>query len=87
MAQSLVLIDRTELAQIVSEAVRAAATGKAPNPRALTNAQLQAAFTISATTVKRLRRRGLPHYTVGESPRYDLDEVLAWLREHGSERS
>ena len=84
MAQSLVLVDLAELEAVVARVVREA-TAKEANPRALTNRQLQDAYSISDGTIKRLRRRGLPHYFIGDSPRYDANDVLAWLREHGSE--
>jgi hypothetical protein len=78
MAQSLVLVDRAELTSIVAQAVQE--TSAKPNPSALTTRQLQDAFSISEGTVKRLRREGMPHYFIGDSPRFMLDEVLMWLR-------
>jgi hypothetical protein len=87
MAQSLILIDRAELTSIVAEAVHGVTIGKTRDARALTSAQLQEAVSISEGTVKNLRRRGLPHYFIGDSPRFSLDEVLAWLRVHGAERT
>ena len=39
-------------------------------------------FDISRTTLWTLRKKGLPHYRVGSLVRYDLNEVIEWLRTH-----
>ena len=84
MGQTFIAIDRDELAEIVAQAVRDGAQATShPNPKALTTRQLQAHYSISEGTVKNLRRAGLPHYFIGDSPRFDQDSVHAWLLEHG----
>src|SRR5690606_38071169 len=51
---------------------------------ALTRQQLCARLQISESTVRRLERLGMPVTRAGpKSPRYDLEEVKNWLREHG----
>lgn len=86
MAQSLIAVEPGELSALIAEAVQQATKEtKAPNPRALTVQQLQDTYAISVGTVKRLRKLGLPHYFIGDSPRFSLDEVHRWILEHGGE--
>lgn len=87
MAQSLIVVDRGELAAEIERTVQnAIQSAKGPDPRAMTTRHVQDAFSISESTVKNLRRRGLPHFFIGDSPRFDRDTVLAWLREHGADQ-
>ena len=37
-------------------------------------------FKISDSTVRRLIKKGLPHYKAGNDYRFDLDEVKEYLR-------
>jgi excisionase family DNA binding protein len=54
------------------------------NSRLLTMQQLADRLACSERTVRRLVRRGLPLFRLGRGPRgqmrFDLGEVLAWLR-------
>lgn len=38
------------------------------------------ALAVGVDTVDRLRRDGCPELTVGDSPRFELEQVIAWLR-------
>lgn len=78
------------LRPVVAEAVRDALAehaagaaepggGAAAAPALLTNAQLAAALQISRASLHRLRDQGLPTVMVLDSPRYDLQQVRAWL--------
>lgn len=42
------------------------------------------AFGISAGSVDKLRRLGLPHIRVGDSPRFEIEPCIAWLKQRGS---
>jgi len=88
MAQaSLLVVDRAELAAVIAEALQVAIAGtKVPNPKALTNKQLQEQYSISPGTVKRLRRQGMPHFFIGDSPRYSADDVHAWIMANGGSK-
>lgn len=46
----------------------------------LDRAALAKALTVSMPTIDRLRHAGMPTTWVIESPRFHLDEVIAWLR-------
>jgi excisionase family DNA binding protein len=51
----------------------------------LTAEELQQQLNISRSTLYRLRKEGLPHVQMGyRTLRYDLVEVLNWLKETGS---
>lgn len=55
-----------------------------PDPRAMTTAQICDRFSVSEGMVKKLRRHGLPCFFIGDSPRFDCDQVLTWLQGAGS---
>jgi predicted DNA-binding transcriptional regulator AlpA len=48
--------------------------------RLLTKGELASYLTISAKTVDRMRKRGLPSILVSGIRRFDRVEVMAWLR-------
>jgi hypothetical protein len=69
-----------ELRLLVASAVaEAMASGAAP-PRLLDRERLGAALGCSTAMVDKLRRAGLPSVYVGDSPRFDIEDCLAWLR-------
>jgi excisionase family DNA binding protein len=47
----------------------------------LTTQELAEHLKCSTKTIERLRVQGLPHFKVGDSPRFELAAVLAWLKE------
>lgn len=49
-------------------------------PPLLNRSELAHHLDVSVDTVDRLRREGCPELMVGDSPRYELDRVLEWLR-------
>jgi hypothetical protein len=49
-------------------------------PALLTQAQLAEQLQVSDRTVFALRRDGMPHLMIGDSPRFELPACLAWLR-------
>lgn len=49
-----------------------------------TRAGLAKRLGISLATLNRLRQQGMPCVMLLDSPRYDYDEVLAWLKSRGS---
>ncbi len=80
-AIEVVTVGRSELARLIETAVRAAVADAARQPPALlTMGQLAAALGVSRSTVQRLRRQGLPTVMVVESPRFELDAAVRWLR-------
>ena len=54
------------------------ASREAP-PALLDRVALARELSTSVSTVRWLEAEGMPRLTVGESPRYRLDDVLAWL--------
>lgn len=78
-----------QLSVLVREAVAAemAAQREVPKPALLDREGLAAVLGCSAGLVDKLRRRGLPHYRIGDSPRFDLEACLAWIyRDNGGEQ-
>lgn len=55
----------------------------APKPALLDRAGLARALSLGTSTVARLRREGMPTILVGDSPRFELEPCLAWLRGRG----
>lgn len=81
----LVVITPDELAALVREAVRdavAEALADQPDTPPLLDQQgLARALDISIRTLRKLVLQGMPELRVGDSPRYEIDAVLAWLRD------
>ncbi|HWO77774.1 MAG TPA: helix-turn-helix domain-containing protein [Bacillus sp. (in: firmicutes)] len=42
--------------------------------------QLEEALQISRSTIYRLRKEGMPFYTIGDQVRFDLEEVKTWMK-------
>lgn len=79
----VVVMDPDELKLLVKEVICEAlddAGRSVDAPVLLAREQLASALQISLGTLAKLRREGLPVLQVGDSPRFDLQEVLAWLR-------
>ena len=74
-------VTRGELAALVREAVAAEmeAQRAVPKPALLDRDGLGAVLGVSAGMVDKLRRRGMPCYRLGDSPRFDLEACLAWI--------
>jgi hypothetical protein len=89
-AVQLVTVTAEELATLVRNAVADALAEHEPTsdrPALLDRVALARALGVSASTVDRLRSEGCPSIRIGDVPRFELDAVLAWLRERkGSER-
>jgi hypothetical protein len=78
----------TVLAPIVRAAVADAIAEMAPTeprPELLTVEDICRELQVSRATLHKLRGEGLPTLTVGDSPRFRIAEVLAWLREKKDE--
>jgi hypothetical protein len=58
-------------------------TNKPSHPQLATREQCARALNISTRSLDTLRSQGLPTLMVLESPRFELAEVVAWLRERG----
>jgi hypothetical protein len=67
-----------ELRALVAD-VLAEYTAPAPLPALLTRADLATQLQCCERTVWRLEREGLPHVRLGDTPRYVLADVLAFL--------
>lgn len=52
----------------------------AAEPGLLDIVALSKALKTSATTIHKLRATGLPTIFVGDAPRFELSEVLEWLK-------
>jgi len=52
----------------------------------LSTTELSSQLGISAATISRLRRTGLPSIRIGASVRFDLGQVLAYLKESSEAR-
>jgi excisionase family DNA binding protein len=67
------------VARLLAELPRAA-PARAP---LLDQGELAKALKITVRTVYSLRQKGCPVYMIGDSPRFDLEEVREWLRKQG----
>jgi hypothetical protein len=74
-----------QLAAIVRGAVlealaEKAAAAAAPAPRLLDRNGIAKAIGCSASQVDRLRQRGMPSERFGDSPRFELEACMTWIR-------
>lgn len=75
-------LTRGELGALVrGEVATALAAGSAPPPSLLDREALSQALACSGSMVDKLRRGGMPHLHVGDSPRFELERCLEWLRQ------
>jgi hypothetical protein len=72
------------LAELRASEPEAAGNGR---PRLLDRRGLASMLGCCVDVVDRLRSEGLPELHVGDSPRFEPDAVLAWLREREATRS
>lgn len=82
----VVTITEAELDALVRRAVAEALAEHqvAPATKLLDREGLCQALDISLASLHRLRQEsGFPELKVGDSPRFELEAVLAWLRERG----
>lgn len=78
-------VSRGELSALVREAVAEALTATAsPAPLLLDREGLSIALGCSGSLVDKLRRRGMPHLRLGDSPRFELERCLEWIRKDGA---
>ena len=78
-----------ELSGLVARAVGDALASTPPlSARLLDRVQLAVALSCSAATVDKLRRQGMPCLYLGDSPRFEVEDCVAWLRsrEIGNDR-
>lgn len=78
VAGSLDALLRRAVREELEEVMTSIATS--PRPALLDTAELARELSTSEGTIRRQRKLGLPTVMLGDSPRFDLDEVLAWLR-------
>ena len=78
----VVMMTRAELRALVREAHEEAtlAARATPAPVLLDRNAIAAALGCSSSQVDTLRKRGMPWVRLGESPRFELEDCLAWLR-------
>jgi predicted DNA-binding transcriptional regulator AlpA len=69
-----------ELKALVAEEVRVALAERRGAPRLLTREQVCEALQISLSTIARLQREGMPCVRIYEAPRFELENVVAWMK-------
>lgn len=74
-----------ELRELVRDAALEAVADAAcaPRPALLDRSGLAQALGVGTSTVDRFRREGCPVLWVGDSPRFEIEPCLAWLRGRG----
>lgn len=72
-----------DLVDAITDRVIEVLEAQPPRPALLTRSQLARELGCCSKTVARLEGDGLPRVMLGDSPRYELAAVLAWLRQRG----
>ena len=83
MAQVISTLDPSELRKLIRESLDEALDARNGTPKLFDRTRLAQQLCCSVSHVDVLRDRGLPTIWVGDSPRFDLSEVLTWLRSNG----
>jgi hypothetical protein len=76
---SIIVLPTDELRALVADAVAEALSNHSGQPALLDRTGLARALTCSPSHVDNLRKTGLPTVFLGDSPRFVLADVLAWL--------
>ncbi len=81
-----VTLTRGELGGLVRQAVEAALEAERATrlPLLLDREGLASALGCSSSLVDKLRRRGMPSVRLGDSPRFELEACLGWIRKDGA---
>jgi len=77
-------VTRGELAGLVRQAVESALGERRAQPVLLDREALALCLGCSSSMVDKMRRQGMPHLRLGESPRFELEACLSWLRKDGA---
>lgn len=85
---AVIVVTPEALAELVRSAVSEALAEARQDsaPVLLDRNGIAKALGIGLSTVDKFRRENMPCLMVGESPRFLLDECLAWLRENRGTR-
>lgn len=79
----LALLTRAELRLLVQDALLEVMDAKDTGPALLDRRGIAAKLDVGVDTVDKLRKQGMPSVVVGDAPRFDLVEVLVWLKSRG----
>lgn len=87
-APAVIVTTREELEQFITAAVEKALAEQREDVTAalLDRASIARRLGVGTSTVDRLRREGMPVIWIGDSPRFEADACVAWLREHSQQR-
>jgi hypothetical protein len=77
-------VTRGELAGLVRQAVESALGERRAQPVLLDREALALSLGCSSSMVDKMRRQGMPCVRLGESPRFELEACLSWLRKDGA---
>ncbi|MBK8994614.1 MAG: hypothetical protein IPM35_02535 [Myxococcales bacterium] len=80
MVVQLTLEDLAELVRGAVADVLADHGPAQPAPALVDRAGLARALSVSLSSVDRLLREGCPRVRIGDAPRFDVADVIAWLR-------
>jgi hypothetical protein len=75
----IVQLSEADLEVIVERAAARAVEAQRPAPEYLTRQRLAEALDVSVSLIDRMTREGMPCVLVGDSRRYRLPDVHAWL--------
>jgi hypothetical protein len=78
----IVVLTPEQLSELVKRAVEEALAEQRqePAPALLDTSGIARHLGVGTSTVGRLRREGLPCVYLGDCPRFELAECLAWIR-------
>lgn len=77
-------LTRRELGALVRAELSALLGALTPPPLLLDREGLAQALGCSSSLVDKLRRQGMPRVVLGESPRFELERCLEWIRKQGA---
>lgn len=82
--QPVVILSPDQLAELVRNAVAEALAEQREDAPALLldRSGIAKALGCSPSTINRLRQEGMPCVLLGDSPRFEADRCVEWLRTH-----
>jgi hypothetical protein len=86
LAEALREALRPMVREVVTDLLTEFMSAEPVKPELLTRQQIAQAIQVTTKTVARMVKDGMPEQRVGDSPRYRLTDVLAWIEQRSREQ-
>lgn len=87
VASALALLRAEPIREALAEVLAEVVPARQPAPELMTSDELAQSLKVSRSKLDELVRSGLPHLRVGATRRFELERVLAYLREQSDQEA